>query len=167
MISLGMGCFWCSENVFMKMDGVYSTHAGYQQGVTKNPTYGELCSGETNHNEVVRVVYDPKELPLKSLLATFWSMHDSTTPLQQGNDCGTQYRSGVYFYTDEQQKIAEETKNVYQSALKSNGVQAPICTEIEPAKTFYYAEDSHQQYDAKPGSRDYCGLKPLGVGFPK
>jgi peptide-methionine (S)-S-oxide reductase len=166
MIVLGMGCFWCSENVFANMDGVYSTHVGYAQGVTKNPTYQEICSGQTNHNEVTRVVYDPALTSLKSILATFWQMHDPTTPYQQGGDRGTQYRSGIYFHTESQKEVAENTMAIYQQALKGAGIQATIATEIQEAATFYYAEDAHQQYDAKPGSRDYCGLRPLGVKFP-
>ncbi|GAB5358395.1 hypothetical protein AAMO2058_000453600 [Amorphochlora amoebiformis] len=166
MISLGMGCFWCSENLFMRMPGVYSTHVGYAQGETLNPTYEEVCSGRTNHNEVVRVVYDPKKIGVEDILKVFWDRHDPTTPNQQGNDRGTQYRSGIYTYTDEQKKIAEKSKEVYQSVLTKQGF-GKITTEIEPAKEFYYAEMYHQQYDAKPGSRQYCGLSPLGTSFPQ
>jgi len=164
-IVLGMGCFWCSENLFMRMPGVYSTHVGYSQGETKNPTYEEVCSGRTNHNEVVRVVYDPSKISLKEILKVFWERHDPTTLNQQGNDRGTQYRSGIYFENDEQRKIAEESKKLYQQVLRDRGFGI-ITTEIEPAGEFYYAESYHQQYDAKPGSRQYCGLSPLGTQFP-
>ena len=166
MISLGMGCFWCSENLFMKMDGVYSTQAGYQGGVTKNPTYNEICTGTTNHAEVVRVVYHPAQISCAEILSTFWSMHDPTTPFQQGGDCGTQYRSAIYYYSDSQRDVAERTMAAYGKAIAANGVNAPISTEVGPAPEFFIAEESHQQYDAKPGSRDYCGLRPLGIPFP-
>mmetsp|Transcript_8232 Transcript_8232/g.12383 ORF Transcript_8232/g.12383 Transcript_8232/m.12383 type:complete len:300 (-) Transcript_8232:97-996(-) len=165
MVSLGMGCFWCSENLFMRMPGVYSTHVGYAQGETQNPTYEEVCSGRTNHNEVVRVVYDPAKISLKDILKVFWERHDPTTLNQQGNDRGTQYRSGIYYYTEEQKKIAEETKETYQQVLNKKGF-GKITTEVEEAKEFFYAETYHQQYDAKPGSRQYCGLSPLGTSFP-
>eukprot|EP00466_Bigelowiella_natans_P017366 jgi/Bigna1/83567/fgenesh1_pg.110_\ len=135
MVSLGMGCFWCSENLFMRMPGVHSTHVGYAQGVTKNPSYEEVCSGRTNHNEVVRVVYDPTKITLGDILKVFWERHDPTTLNQQGND-----------------RDLNMDKNLNK--------------EIEQADEFYYAEIYHQQYDAKPGSRQYCGLSPLGTQFP-
>jgi len=166
MVSLGMGCFWCSENLFMRMPGVYSTHVGYAQGETVNPTYEEVCSGRTNHNEVVRVVYDPKKISFKDILKVFWERHNPTTPNQQGNDRGTQYRSGIYVYTDEQKATAEKSLAAYQKVLDERGF-GKITTEIDTAKEFYYAESYHQQYDAKPGSRQYCGLSPLGTTFPK
>jgi len=165
MVSLGMGCFWCSENLYMRMPGVYSTHVGYAQGETENPTYEEICSGRTNHNEVVRVVYDPKKISFGDILKVFWERHDPTTPNQQGNDRGTQYRSGIYVYNDEQQAIAEKSLAAYQKVLDERGF-GKITTEIDKAKEFYYAESYHQQYDAKPGSRQYCGLSPLGTTFP-
>eukprot|EP00457_Paulinella_chromatophora_P008140 gb/GEZN01008168.1/.p1 GENE.gb/GEZN01008168.1/~~gb/GEZN01008168.1/.p1 ORF type:complete len:459 (+),score=55.76 gb/GEZN01008168.1/:113-1378(+) len=170
-ISLGMGCFWCSESLFWnkqlfpKLQGVYSTQTGYQNGVTLNPTYQDVCTGKTNHNEVTRIIYDPKVTPLKEILKVFWEHHDPTSPNQQGNDRGTQYRSGIYYTTENQKKEAEESKKVYQKLLDDAGYEA-ITTEIVPAGPFYYAEEYHQQYDAKPGSRQYCGLAPLGVKIP-
>uniref|UniRef100_A0A7S4RAL5 peptide-methionine (S)-S-oxide reductase n=1 Tax=Alexandrium monilatum TaxID=311494 RepID=A0A7S4RAL5_9DINO len=158
----GMGCFWCSENIYMKMEGVFSTQVGYAGGSIPNPSYRDVCSGASNHNEVVRVVYDPKAISYAELLKVFWERHDPTTLNQQGNDRGTQYRSGIYYYTEEQRKIAEETKAAYQKALE--GIRRnPISTEILPAPEFFYAEDYHQQYDAKPGTRQYCGLRPTGA----
>mmetsp|Transcript_38745 Transcript_38745/g.70346 ORF Transcript_38745/g.70346 Transcript_38745/m.70346 type:complete len:282 (+) Transcript_38745:178-1023(+) len=155
----GMGCFWCSENVFMKLPGVYSSQVGYAGGDIENPTYGDVCTGASKHNEVVRVVYDPQMVSYAELLKVFWEKHNPTTLNQQGGDRGTQYRSGVYYYSEAQRGLAEETKGRFETAI--GGRQ--ICTEIVPAPTFYYAEDSHQQYDAKPGSRYYCGLSPLGA----
>ncbi|KAF4744550.1 hypothetical protein FOZ62_031900, partial [Perkinsus olseni] len=163
----GMGCFWCSENLFVKMDGVFSTQVGYAQGTTPNPTYEEVCSGNTNQVEVTRIVYDPKIVTYKDLLKVFWSGHDPTVPMAQGNDRGSQYRSGIYYYNDAQKEEALKSREEYQAALASAGLKdKTIVTEIEPAGEFYYAEDYHQQYDAKPGSRQYCGLRPLGVEFP-
>ncbi|CAE6959811.1 msrA2 [Symbiodinium natans] len=169
----GMGCFWCaapkllrsSENIFMRMPGVYSTQVGYAGGSIENPTYGDVCTGATNHNEVVRVVYDPQKVSYAELLQKFWEKHDPTTLNQQGNDFGTQYRSGIYYYSEEQKLLAEETRARYEQAIRKEGAAwgRSIATEIVPAPTFYYAESYHQQYDAKPGNRDYCGLRPLGV----
>ncbi|KAF4674847.1 hypothetical protein FOL47_008595 [Perkinsus chesapeaki] len=159
----GMGCFWCSENLFVKMKGVFSTQVGYAQGSTQNPTYEEVCSGQTNHAEVIRVVYDPKTVAYRDLLKVFWSSHDPTVPNAQGNDRGSQYRSGIYYFNEAQKEEAEKSKQEYQDALAKAGVTKTIVTEIEPAGEFFYAEDYHQQYDAKPGSRQYCGLRPLGV----
>uniref|UniRef100_A0A7S3Z7N7 peptide-methionine (S)-S-oxide reductase n=1 Tax=Lotharella globosa TaxID=91324 RepID=A0A7S3Z7N7_9EUKA len=170
MIVLGMGCFWCSEDLYMRRKGIHSTHVGYAQGVTENPTYAEVCTGKTNHNEVVRLVYHPDQVSLEDLLATFFEKHDPTTPNQQGNDMGTQYRSGIYYYSESQAAVAEEMKDKYQKALDSlqgPGAFGTVVTEIEPAKTFYYAELEHQQYDAKPFARGYCGLRPIGVPFPQ
>lgn len=164
----GMGCFWCSENLFMKMDGIFSTQVGYAGGGIPNPSYQDICTGQSGHAEVVRVVYDPSVVSYADLLKIFWEKHNPTTPNQQGNDVGTQYRSGIYYYSEEQRKIAEQTKEAYQRAVDASGrAMRPIATEIEPAPQFYYAEDYHQQYDAKPGSRYYCGLSPLGVAFPE
>jgi len=157
----GMGCFWCSENLFMKLPGVFSTQVGYAGGTAPNPTYRQVCSGATGHNEVVRVVFDPSKVSYLELLKVFWETHDPTQKNRQGNDMGTQYRSGVYYYSDEQRKTAEETKERYATAIGR-----PIVTEIVPAPEFYIAEDYHQQYDAKPNSRQYCGLRPLGVKLP-
>jgi peptide-methionine (S)-S-oxide reductase len=168
-ISFGMGCFWCSENVFMRLKGVVSTHVGYAQGVTANPTYTEVSSGRTNHNEVVRVVFDPSVVSLASLLATFFERHDPTTVNRQGNDCGTQYRSGVYYYDAKHRNQILESKKAYENALLSlDSSNNRVVTEVEAAsEAFYYAEVEHQQYDARPGTRDYCGLRPLGVPFPR
>eukprot|EP00471_Norrisiella_sphaerica_P013086 CAMPEP_0184496062 /NCGR_PEP_ID=MMETSP0113_2-20130426/33043_1 /TAXON_ID=91329 /ORGANISM="Norrisiella sphaerica, Strain BC52" /LENGTH=252 /DNA_ID=CAMNT_0026882549 /DNA_START=5 /DNA_END=763 /DNA_ORIENTATION=+ len=173
MILLGMGCFWCSENVFMGKKGIYSTHVGYAQGITRNPTYAELGTGRTNHNEVVRLVYYPDQIDIWEILAIFFESHDPTTPVRQGNDIGTQYRSGIYFYTQEQVDAAYTARRVYQEALDELPTtsyelgQGIVCTEILRAETFYYAELEHQQYLAKPGSRNYCGLVPLGVPYPR
>eukprot|EP00933_Yihiella_yeosuensis_P037498 TRINITY_DN31459_c0_g1_i1.p1 TRINITY_DN31459_c0_g1~~TRINITY_DN31459_c0_g1_i1.p1 ORF type:complete len:214 (+),score=34.01 TRINITY_DN31459_c0_g1_i1:222-863(+) len=158
----GMGCFWCSENLYMKMPGIYSTQVGYAGGKIENPSYSDVCTGASEHNEVVRVVYDPSVVSYGDLLKVFWERHNPTTLNQQGNDRGTQYRSGIYYYSEEQRKAAEETKERYEKAIGGR----KITTEIVPAPHFYYAEDYHQQYDAKPGSRQYCGLSPLGVPLP-
>jgi len=157
----GMGCFWCSENLYMKMPGVYSSQVGYAGGQIPNPSYRDVCSGQTGHNEVVRVVFDPKVVSYVDLLKVFWERHNPTTLNRQGNDMGTQYRSGIYYYSDSQREIAEKTKAAYQEAIGGR----TIVTEIVPAPEFFYAEDYHQQYDAKPGARGYCGLQPLGVTF--
>ncbi|KAJ1450123.1 putative peptide methionine sulfoxide reductase msrA [Pelagophyceae sp. CCMP2097] len=163
----GFGCFWCSENVLLNKPGVHSTQVGYAGGVTLNPTYRDVCGGDTNHNEVVRVVFDPNVLPFSELLRAFWQAHDPLTPNQQGNDRGTQYRSGIYYYSEAQKADAEASKFAYECALRlSYSKGAKISTEIVPAPHFYMAEDAHQQYDAKPGSREYCGLSPLGVKCP-
>lgn len=172
-VLLGMGCFWCSENLFAEgIPGVYSTQVGYSQGVTKNPTYQQVCSGKTNHNEVVRVVYDPSEVSglfhkgFAEILRIFWENHDPTRPNQQGNDQGTQYRSGIYYTTEAQRELAIASRTAYTEALKQKGVTREICTEIEPAEEFYMAEDYHQQYDKKPAANGYCGLAPLDVQLP-
>ena len=171
-VAFGMGCFWCSEGHFASLgrtpsSGIYATLVGYSQGVTKNPTYEEVCSGQTNHNEVVQIIYDPNIRSFTSLLKDFWELHDPTHPFQQGNDVGTQYRSGVYWTTEAQRDEAIRTKMLYQTALRrERGQLGPICTEIEKLKNFYPAEEYHQQYDLKPGSRQYCGMRPTGVGLP-
>jgi len=163
----GMGCFWCSENLYMRMEGVYSTQVGYAGGAIPNPSYEDVCTGRSGHNEVVRVVFDPKVISYESLLRTFWERHDPTTLNQQGNDRGTQYRSGIYYYSEAQKKMAEETKDAFYEALQKASRPdvrgRPITTEIVPAPEFFYAEDYHQQYDAKPGTRQYCGLSPTGA----
>lgn len=160
----GMGCFWGAERKFWQMDGVYSTAVGYAAGATPNPTYREVCSGLTGHNEVVRVVYDPRKVSYEDLLKAFWESHDPTQGMRQGNDVGTQYRSGIYVYNEEQRKLAEASKTAYQNALKSGGYSS-ITTEILDAPEFYYAEDYHQQYLAKnPGG--YCGLGGTKVCYP-
>ncbi|EAU42046.1 methionine sulfoxide reductase A [Fulvimarina pelagi HTCC2506] len=161
----GMGCFWGIERKFWQLDGVYSTAVGYLGGYTPNPTYQEVCTGQTGHNEVVLVVYDPEKITYRELLKTFWEGHDPTQGMRQGNDMGTQYRSGIYTFDDEQRELAEETKAAYQGALKEAGHTGTISTEIKPAEEFYYAEDYHQQYLAK-NPRGYCGVGGTGVSCP-
>ena len=157
----GMGCFWGAERTFWQLPGVYSTSVGYAAGYTPNPTYREVCSGQTGHNEVVRVVYDPKQVSYEDLLRVFWEAHDPTQGMRQGNDVGTQYRSGIYTYSVAQRDAALASKEAYEQALRANGY-GPITTEILDAPEFYYAEDYHQQYLAKnPGG--YCGLGGTGV----
>ena len=160
----GLGCFWGAEKGFWTAKGVYSTAVGYAAGHTPNPTYQEVCTGRTGHNEVVRVVFDPAKLSYPDLLRIFWEGHDPTQGMRQGNDVGTQYRSGIYVYDDEQRKAAEASRDAYQKALTAAGHGA-ITTEIIPAPEFYYAEEYHQQYLAKnPGG--YCGLGGTGVSCP-
>ncbi len=160
----GMGCFWGAERKFWQLDGVYSTAVGYAAGLTPNPTYREVCSGMTGHNEVVLVVFDPKQLRYEDLLRTFWENHDPTQGMRQGNDVGTQYRSGIYYYSDAQKLAAEQTKDAFQRELSQAGYGA-ITTEIVPAREFYYAEDYHQQYLAK-NPNGYCGLGGTGLSCP-
>jgi len=160
----GMGCFWGAEKTFWQLPGVYTTAVGYAAGLTPNPTYREVCSGMTGHNEAVLVVYDPNAVRYDDLLKVFWENHDPTQGMRQGNDVGTQYRSGIYWYTPEQQRAAEASRAAYQKGLTAAGHGA-ITTEILPAPKFYYAEDYHQQYLAKnPGG--YCGLGGTGVSCP-
>jgi peptide-methionine (S)-S-oxide reductase len=160
----GLGCFWGAERLFWKIPGVYSTQVGYAAGLTPNPTYREVCSGQTGHNEVVRVVFDPKKVGYDTLLKAFWEGHDPTQGMRQGNDVGTQYRSGIYVYSPAQRTAAEASKQTYARALKGAGYDA-ITTEILDAPPFYYAEDYHQQYLAKnPGG--YCGLGGTKVSCP-
>ncbi|MDJ0958219.1 MAG: peptide-methionine (S)-S-oxide reductase MsrA [Arenicellales bacterium] len=157
----GLGCFWGAEKRFWELDGVYTTAAGYSGGYTPNPTYQEVCSGQTGHNEVVLVVYDPDVISYDQLLEVFWEAHDPTQGMRQGNDVGTQYRSGVYTYSEEQKAAAKVMRDKYNLRLKDSGYGA-ITTEIKDAMEFYYAEDYHQQYLAKnPGG--YCGLGGTGV----
>ncbi len=159
----GMGCFWGAERKFWSMTGVYSTAVGYAGGYTPNPTYREVCSGRTGHNEVVRVVFDPKGITYNALLRTFWEGHDPTQGMRQGNDIGTQYRSGIYCYDEAQRSEAEASRTAYQRVLTAAGY-GPITTEIRAAPEFYYAEDYHQQYLAKnPGG--YCGLGGTGISI--
>ncbi|MGF1494882.1 MAG: peptide-methionine (S)-S-oxide reductase MsrA [Microcoleaceae cyanobacterium] len=161
----GLGCFWGAERKFWQTEGVYSTAVGYAAGSTPNPTYQEVCSGMTGHNEVVLVVYDPNVVSYEQLLKVFWESHNPTQGMRQGNDTGTQYRSGIYVYSDEQRQLAEASKAAYQVALKSAGY-GEITTEILNAPEFYYAEDYHQQYLAKnPGG--YCGLGGTQVRMPE
>jgi len=160
----GMGCFWGAERKFWQLDGVYTTAVGYAAGSTPNPTYKEVCSGMTGHNEVVLVVYDPKKVSYEQLLKTFWESHNPTQGMRQGNDSGTQYRSGIYTYSEEQKKLAQASKESYQQALKAAGY-GDITTEILDAPEFYYAEDYHQQYLAK-NPNGYCGLGGTNVACP-
>lgn len=160
----GMGCFWGAEKQFWKARGMYSTAVGYAGGYTPNPTYKEVCSGYTGHNEVVLAVFDPKLTSYEALLRIFWENHDPTQGMRQGNDAGTQYRSGIYCFDEDQLKMAEASKRAFQKSLNEAGYGS-ITTEIIPATEFYYAEDYHQQYLAKnPGG--YCGLGGTGVSCP-
>jgi peptide-methionine (S)-S-oxide reductase len=160
----GMGCFWGAEKKFWQLPGVISTMVGYAAGYTPNPTYREVCSGRTGHNEVVQVVFDPQRVPYEELLRVFWENHDPTQGMRQGNDVGTQYRSGIYHHGEAQRAAAEASREAYQRQLTAAGF-GEITTEILPAPTFYYAEDYHQQYLAKnPGG--YCGLGGTGVSCP-
>jgi peptide-methionine (S)-S-oxide reductase len=160
----GMGCFWGAERKFWQLPGVHVTAAGYAAGHTPNPTYQEVCSGRTGHNEVVLVVYDPKVVSYDMLLKTFWENHDPTQGMRQGNDVGTQYRSGIYVTSTEQRRAAEASKKAYQKALKTRGLRT-ITTEILDAPALYFAEDYHQQYLAK-NPAGYCGLGGTGVACP-
>jgi len=160
----GMGCFWGAERLMWQVPGVWLTMVGYAGGFTPNPTYREVCSGLTGHNEVVRVVFDPSRLPYEDLLRVFWESHDPTQGMRQGNDTGTQYRSGIYTFGPDQQATAEATRDAFAPRLRAAGFGA-ITTEIIPAPPFYYAEDYHQQYLAKnPGG--YCGIGGTGVRCP-
>jgi peptide-methionine (S)-S-oxide reductase len=161
----GLGCFWGAERIFWQIEGVYSTAVGYAAGMTPNPIYEEVCSGLTAHNEVVLVIYDPAIVDYQELLRVFWQSHNPTQGMRQGNDVGTQYRSGIYPFTDEQKTLAFESLRSYQSALTEQGF-AEITTEILDAPAFYYAEPYHQQYLAKNPS-GYCGLGGAGVSYPK
>jgi peptide-methionine (S)-S-oxide reductase len=160
----GLGCFWGAERKFWQAPGVYTTAVGYAAGVTPNPTYEEVCSGQTGHNEVVRVVYDPKKISYEALLKIFWESHDPTQGMRQGNDVGTQYRSGIYVTSPAQRQVAEASRDAYQRELSKSG-HGKITTEILDAPEFYYAEDYHQQYLAK-NPMGYCGLGGTGVTCP-
>lgn len=164
MAIFGMGCFWGAERKFWQLDGVYTTAVGYAAGSTPNPTYREVCSGMTGHNEVVFVVYDPKKISYEDLLKVFWESHNPTQGMRQGNDAGTQYRSGIYTYTSAQKELAEASKEAYQKALSAQEYPN-ITTEILDAPEFYYAEDYHQQYLAK-NPNGYCGLGGTKVCYP-
>lgn len=165
MAVFGLGCFWGAERKFWELDGVYVTAVGYAAGFTPNATYKEVCSGMTGHNEVVLVVYDPEIVQFPGLLKVFWENHNPTQGMRQGNDIGTQYRSGIYTYSDEQKKEALASKDVYQTALEKSGVTSKITTEILDAPEFYFAEEYHQQYLAK-NPQGYCGLGGVGVSCP-
>jgi peptide-methionine (S)-S-oxide reductase len=160
----GLGCFWGAERKFWQLSGVYSTAVGYSAGLTPNPTYQEVCTGLTGHNEVVLVVFEPQQISYQSLLKVFWESHNPTQGMRQGNDVGTQYRSGIYTYGASQQEQAQESKLLYQEALNQAGY-GEITTEILPATAFYYAEDYHQQYLAK-NPDGYCGLGGTQVTCP-
>ena len=161
----GIGCFWGTERKFWNLGaGIWITAVGYAGGLTPNPTYEEVCTGRTGHNEVVLVVYDPKEISYQQLLLAFWESHDPTQGMRQGNDVGTQYRSGIYTFTDAQRAAAEASKAEYQKALAQSGL-GQITTEILPAPEFFFAEDYHQQYLAK-NPMGYCGLGGTGVSCP-
>jgi peptide-methionine (S)-S-oxide reductase len=159
-----MGCFWGAERKFWQLHGVYSTAVGYAAGHTPNPTYREVCSGMTGHAEVVLVVFDPSAISYDDLLKVFWENHDPTQGMRQGNDVGTQYRSGIYYFDDAQQRAAERSRDAFQSQLTAAGYGA-ITTEVLPAPEFYYAEEYHQQYLAK-NPDGYCGLGGTGVTCP-
>ncbi|HEX4753856.1 MAG TPA: peptide-methionine (S)-S-oxide reductase MsrA [Solirubrobacterales bacterium] len=156
-----LGCFWGAERLFWEMDGVYTTAAGYQEGVTPNPTYEEVCGGKTGHAEAVMVAYDPTKVSYEDLLKVFFEEHDPTQGMRQGNDVGTQYRSGIYYVNDAQKETAERARDAYDAELRAAGKES-VTTEIEPAGPFYYAEDYHQQYLYKVPN-GYCGLKGTGV----
>ena len=163
IIILGMGCFWGAEKIFWQLDGVYHTSVGYAGGYTKNPTYDEVCSGLTGHTEVVRVVYDPKKLNLKTILIEFWEGHDPTQGMRQGNDIGTQYRSAIFVNNSENLNDVKTSKTEFQSLLHSAGF-SEITTEIKNNIDFYFAETYHQQYLYK-NPNGYCGLGGCGVKF--
>ena len=160
----GLGCFWGAEKLFWNIPGVYSTAVGYAGGETKHPSYEEVCSGMTNHTEAVLVVYDPKKVGYEALLKAFWEGHDPTQGMRQGNDSGTQYRSAIYTYGDDQLQKALSSKNAFEAELKKKGFSS-ITTEIQAAPEFYYAEDYHQQYLGK-NPNGYCGLGGTGVSCP-
>jgi peptide-methionine (S)-S-oxide reductase len=164
MAMFGMGCFWGAERKFWQQDGVFTTAVGYAAGTTPNPTYKEVCTGMTGHNEVVLVVFDPQVISYEALLQLFWESHNPTQGMRQGNDVGTQYRSGIYVYSQTQKQLAETSRDRYQQALNAAGYGA-ITTEIIDAPEFYYAETYHQQYLAK-NPNGYCGLGGTKVCFP-
>jgi peptide-methionine (S)-S-oxide reductase len=160
----GMGCFWGAERIFWQAPGVYTTAVGYAGGLTPNPTYEEVCSGRTGHAEVVLVVFDPAKTSYEQMLQVFWENHDPTQGMRQGNDVGTQYRSAIYWSTDEQQRLAEATRSTYAERLRASGYPE-VSTEIAQAGPFYYAEDYHQQYLHK-NPWGYCGVGGTGVSCP-
>jgi peptide-methionine (S)-S-oxide reductase len=159
-----LGCFWGAERKFWQLPGVFTTAVGYAAGLTPNPTYREVCSGMTGHAEVVLVVFDPARISYDDLLKTFWESHEPTQGMRQGNDVGTQYRSGIYYFDEKQREAAERSRDDYQRAISKAGYGA-ITTEILPAPAFYYAEDYHQQYLSK-NPDGYCGLGGTGVSCP-
>ncbi|NKB63141.1 MAG: peptide-methionine (S)-S-oxide reductase MsrA [Gammaproteobacteria bacterium] len=157
----GLGCFWGAERIFWQQSGVYSTAVGYSGGITENPGYREVCSGLTGHTEAVLVIFDPRNVTYNDLLLAFWEGHNPTQGMRQGNDMGTQYRSGIYTYDEKQYELAIQSRHKYQEELSQAGL-GEITTEIKPATPFYYAEDDHQQYLAK-NPNGYCGLGGTGV----
>jgi peptide-methionine (S)-S-oxide reductase len=163
-VVVGLGCFWGAERLFWTLDGVFTTAAGYAGGGTPNPTYEEVCSGRTNHAEVVLVVHDPRRIPYEALLKVFWEAHDPTQGMRQGNDVGTQYRSAIYWTTEAQRRAAEASRDAYHARLLDQGY-GPVTTDIAPAGPFYYAEGYHQQYLHKVPN-GYCGLAGTGVTCP-
>ncbi|CAA9249408.1 MAG: Peptide-methionine (S)-S-oxide reductase MsrA [uncultured Acidimicrobiales bacterium] len=164
VVLFGMGCFWGAERIMWETPGVVSTAVGYAGGYTPNATYEEVCSGLTGHNEVVLVAFDPARISFEQLARVFWEGHDPTQGMRQGNDLGTQYRSGIYVFSDEQRAVAEATRDRYSAQLEAAGY-GPITTEIVDTPTFYYAEDYHQQYLAK-NPNGYCGIGGTGVSCP-
>lgn len=163
-IIVGMGCFWGAERKFWRLPGVITTAVGYSAGFTPNPSYKEVCSGQTGHNEVVLIVFDSSQISLRQVLKTFWESHNPTQGMKQGNDRGTQYRSGIYYFNKQQQQVCQETKAIFEAALnnKLGNDASVITTEIQEAGEFYWAEDYHQQYlDKNPNG--YCGLGGMGV----
>tara|TARA_B100001059_G_C17739089_1_gene530573 strand:+ start:131 stop:832 length:702 start_codon:yes stop_codon:yes gene_type:complete len=163
-VLLGMGCFWGAERLFWQLDGVVSTSVGYAGGYTVNPTYEQVCTGQTGHTEVVRVIFDNEQTSLAQILETFWERHDPTQGMRQGNDLGTQYRSAIYTFSEEQQTIAEQSRQNYQRAITAS-LGNEITTEVLPAGKYFFAETYHQQYLAK-NPNGYCGLGGTGVCFP-
>lgn len=161
---LGLGCFWGAEKRFWSLEGVVTTAVGYSAGITQNPSYDEVCSGRTGHNEVVLIVYKPSVIDTETLLKVFWESHNPTQGMRQGNDKGTQYRSGIYYYTDEQRQLAEASKHHYQTLLAKHESHTVITTELMLANDFYFAEEYHQQYLAK-NPNGYCGLGGLGIAY--
>ncbi len=162
--TVGLGCFWGAEKKFWQTPGVHSTMVGYASGLTPNPTYREVCSGQTGHSEVVQIVFDPAKVSYEQLLRIFWENHDPTQGMRQGNDVGTQYRSGIYVHDEAQRRAAEASRDAYQKSLTAAGY-GTISTEILPAGPFFYAEDYHQQYLAK-NPDGYCGIGGTGVSCP-
>ncbi|KAJ9452305.1 Peptide methionine sulfoxide reductase MsrA 2 [Diplonema papillatum] len=160
------GCFWGPEKKFWDQPGVHTTAVGYQGGTVDNPSYDNICSGKSGHSESVKVVFDPKETNYVNLLKVFWECHDPTQGNRQGNDVGSQYRSEIFTTSDEQQTLAEASKQAYQKALQLVGRTNPITTKVTPAPTFWLAEEYHQQYLSKPGSRQYCSAQPTGARMP-
>ncbi len=161
----GMGCFWGAERLFWELQGVWSTSVGYAGGFTPNPSYEEVCTGDTGHTEVVRVVFDPMKISYSSLLKAFWESHDPTQGMRQGGDVGTQYRSAIYAIGDRQLEIAEQSKAAYQRALAASGYGDLITTEVGPAPPYFYAEEYHQQ-DLAKNPDGYCGLGGTGIACP-